>query len=209
MRHILYSITMIVFISYWSITFIFNAPDNYINISLYKYNQLFQTFFYQKWSFFAPPPTFNERLYYEFRNIKDSSVMIFEAAEPICIAKQKNSPFNSKDDLLDYIISGSVNGVSDQMHELQESFKLDNLKKGKGDLDSLQYDTIKKFAQKSLGFHTLRNYAKYVAITNKLDITKYEIKIMFTRVPLPKFADRLKNEKAKEEMYFISNYFKM
>jgi hypothetical protein len=209
MRRIITILTLGFFGFYWSVTFLFTMPDNYMNLSLYKQNQLFQLALYQKWSFFAPPPNFNERLYYEFRKKGDSAVQVFEAVEPICKAKQRKTPFNSKEDLLDYIISGSMNNISDQMYELQQDMKYENGLKGVEKLDSVQHENIRKIIQKSYGFATLKNYAAHVAQANKLDTAHREVRIMLTRIPIPKFADRFKKVEKKEELYFMSEYFKI
>lgn len=207
MRKIFTVLALGFFAFYWAVTFLFTMPDNYINLSLYKQNQMFQLALYQKWSFFAPPPNFNERLYYEFKKKGDSSVQVFEAIEPICKAKQRKTPFNSREDLLDYVLSGSMNNISDQMFELQQDFKYENGLKGIEKIDSSQHADIRKIVQKSYGFNTLKNYAMHVARANRLDPQQYDVRIMLTRIPIPKFAERFKKAEKKEELYFISEYF--
>lgn len=66
MKKISLYLAVFVFTFYWFITLTFVSPKNYITIKLYEEEQFFNTFFFQKWSFFAPPPKHNDRLYFEF-----------------------------------------------------------------------------------------------------------------------------------------------
>ena len=70
MKKITFYAIFIVFILYWFFTLIFVSPKNFIKINLYEEEQIFNTFLFQKWGFFAPPPKYNDRLYYKFEKKK-------------------------------------------------------------------------------------------------------------------------------------------
>ncbi len=61
MRYYFSTLILFIFSIYWSLTLIFTSPSNFINISLLEYSYVFETFFFQKWAFFAPPPNSNDR----------------------------------------------------------------------------------------------------------------------------------------------------
>lgn len=125
-RYIFSTLLLGLFLFYGIITLIFITPDNYININLIKYNKNFNSFFYQRWGFFAPPPQSDDRLYYVFKNKKKKSeILIFEVIEPLLKQKHANAPFNSKEDLKDYLISNSIYLITDAIQSIQESIKHD------------------------------------------------------------------------------------
>ena len=66
------------FSAYWGATFFFTMPDNYLKIKALAYDKVFQSIFYQQWSFFAPPPTYNDFLYFEFADTLSGEVQTFE-----------------------------------------------------------------------------------------------------------------------------------
>ncbi len=183
-------------------------PDNYINISYLKQSQTYSKYFYQRWSFFAPPPKFNDRLYYIFHSKRDSSMLIYEVLEITNLKKQANAPFNWNEDLLDYVLANSVNGISDEIVDMNSYFT-NETNEGKNIKDSVKSDLIAKQIQQSYGFNTIKNYAKFVAKKNNIDINDYNLQLRITRKYIPKFSERNNpTDSTKEEMFFQSNIIK-
>jgi hypothetical protein len=201
---------ILAFTMYFAITVFFTSPDNFLSTSLYRYKQVFHTVFYQKWSFFAPPPNYNQRLYYEFINRKSGEMNVFEVTEPIVKAKQRKAPFNTDEEILDYIIFGSISGVTDMITEL----KKDKAYELYGDSNTIQLDTtiaekIRKYTHKSFCYKTLENYAGEIAKKNITNVKDFDVRILISIVAIPKFTNRFKQNKLKEEFVFASDYFKI
>jgi hypothetical protein len=196
------------FLFYGIITLIFVTPDNFINISLVEYNSKFETFFYQRWGFFAPPPQSNDRLYYFFekKNNKEE-IIVYEVIEPLLKQKYLKAPFNGKEDLVDYLISNSINLIVDGIISVRESIeydaKLNNIKMNEIDVVKKVNKAIKSTNQ----FKTLMNYSKKVALNNKIDYGEYNVYLKITQKKVPKFIDRYKkNFKESEQLIFDSTY---
>jgi hypothetical protein len=190
------------FSMYWGCTILFNIPNNFINISLTKQSEKFNTFFFQKWSFFAPPPKFNDRLYYTFYSNTDT--LTFEVLEPLNLKKQKNAPFNWNEDLLDYVLSNSVSAISDEVVEINQIIKNDTSKFSKM-TDSTKSNYLIKQIQKIYCFRTLRNYSHFVAKKNKLNVSNYKVQLQISRKYIPNFSERHNIQIVnKEEIFFKS-----
>jgi hypothetical protein len=201
MKTFLKALVLSVLMLYWSITFIFTLPDNYINISLYKCSQLFSLFLFQRWSFFAPPPTFNERLYYSYVNRNDSTIKTYEVLQIINEKKSENAPFNWNHDIIDYILSNSVVGVSEIIFEAQQSRRAED---NANVSDSVFQALLNAEIYQSSQFITLKNYGKIIAEKNNIELLQHDFIVTLTRIQLPKFADRYDNIKKSESLFFRS-----
>lgn len=195
---------ILVFVIYWSITLVFTFPENYITISLSKESRLFHTFFFQRWGFFAPPPNYNERLYYTFidNNTKSKSIT-YEVLEPLNRQNNRNKIFNYESDILDYVLSNSLSNITETINELNKVYEFEGNKKSNS--DSTHAQLISDIVVKSPQFNTIKNYAKYVASKNNVLPNYNHIIITLTIIPLPKFYQRLENVLIDEKIIFRSN----
>jgi hypothetical protein len=194
------------FLYYGIVTLIYVTPDNFINISLIEHNQKFETFFYQRWGFFAPPPQSNDRLYYYFQKKNNKKeVIVYEVIEPLLKQKYLKAPFNGKEDLIDYLISNSINVIVDGIISIRQSVeydaKLKNIKINEIEITK----NVNKIIKSTKPFKTLMNYSKKVAINNKLEYDDYYVYIKISQKKIPKFIDRdKKNIKESEQLIFDS-----
>jgi hypothetical protein len=161
MKKLFVLLSILVFINYWIITIVFTFPENYISISLSKESRLFHTFFFQRWGFFAPPPNYNERLYYTFidANSKTNSIT-YEVLEPLNLQNNKNNIFNYESDILDYVLSNSLSNITETINEVNKVYEFENSKKTNS--DSLHAHILSDIVIKSPQFTTIQNYAKLV-----------------------------------------------
>ncbi|WP_143307829.1 hypothetical protein [Chitinophaga vietnamensis] len=196
------------FIGYFVMTFIFTMPDNFVYLKLYPQSQTFQFWLFQRWGFFAPPPTFDERLYYEFRNKVTKQQQVVEVLEHITAEKQRKAPFNWHEEILDYVISGNVGGVSDMSSELHNNLVYQQKMNKKTGTDTAAEIRIRSYIQHSNSFLTLSNYGALVARENNIDTAASEMRLLITRINLPKFSERNEPESAprKEDAVFMSDY---
>lgn len=194
------------FLFYGITTLIFSSPDNYINISLIEHSENFNTFLYQRWGFFAPPPQSDDRLYYVFeKKSNNSELIVYEVIEPLLKKKQEKAPFNSNEDLTDYLISNSIYLITDAIRAVRESFEYDSKIKNKKIIESELTIKVNKIIESTKPFITLMNYSKKVAKNNKINYEDYNVYLKITQRKIPKFIDRNnKNIKIKEQLIFDS-----
>jgi len=154
--------------------------------------ETFNTFFFQKWGFFAPPPKYNDRLYYTFESKNDTTQYhTFEVMAPLQKRKSTKAPFNSSEDILDYVLSSTLHSISDGLYAVNESLsyqedKIDSLKPTKAD----RIEKGKLYTESTTNFQTLKNYAYLVAKKNGVNTKDYRLIIEITQVEMPQFADR-------------------
>lgn len=187
------SIALIIFVAYWLSTILYVSPNNYIRIQFDDYLLQFESYFYQNWAFFAPPPQTNQRLYYLFYNKKDSiPAHAYEALQPIYQEKQKKSPFNAEEEALDYILSSAIIITTNYLREQIKYLKFANPDSS----DKFYLSKAHKIAREKLpefpSFKTLMNYAKLITQKQNIDLKNHGISLQIHLVDIPPFADRNK-----------------
>ncbi|GAA5041462.1 hypothetical protein GCM10011506_43170 [Marivirga lumbricoides] len=180
------------FIFYWVTTIFFNLPDNYIKLQFIGSEKIFNSSLFQKWSFFAPPPKHNDRLYYSFHS-KDSSntdTIVLEVVKPIIELKRKEAPFNARYEVMDYILNNSMIQLNDFLVDQRKRIEF-----------NYPDSTEKEFIQPLMEFtwnnrdylkaiQTLANYGEIVAVKNNIDLNKYHYKFYIVNESIKSFSDR-------------------
>ncbi|CAL2094950.1 conserved protein of unknown function [Tenacibaculum sp. 190524A02b] len=200
MKKIVSFVILALFSGYWGITFFFTAPDNYLKISQMEGGRVFKKFFFQKWGFFAPPPTSNDRLYCVIHKKSDSTkVKVLELIKPVIDQKISKAPFNNKADLLDYVLSNNFIGVNDEIRAANEL--IGYMEKDNGVLNAKEKDSILiKYVEEAPQFKALQVYAKKVAKKNGINEDEHLISLRLTYLPIPKFGERNNESKKMEEL---------
>jgi hypothetical protein len=206
-RYILSTLVTGLIVFYGLVTILFVSPDNYININLQNYSLGFSTFFYQRWGFFAPPPKSNDRLYYIFtEKLNPIKRRIFEVIKPIVTEKSANAPFNSREDVIDYILSNSIIGIEEENNSVSEFL---DYKVKKKEIDTItKLKILKKNLENSNSYKTIMKYSKYVALSNNLVFEDYNISFKITKIDIQKFSERNKKIINKEYLTFDSSSYK-
>lgn len=186
-----------VFVCYWASTLLYVMPNNYVRIQHDDYLGKFETLFFQRWGFFAPPPKTNTRLYYTFVNAGDTTQSYtFEAIQPITEQKRLKSPFNTKEEVLDYILGGSAHNIRDMLVEQgkvsrlvypdsTDTFHLENT-----------WDLVNQLGSNLPSYQTLVNYAAIIARKQGLDPATYTAQIAIAEEDIKPFSKR--NEPQEE-----------
>lgn len=181
-------------------------PNNYLRVKLNFVVDIMDVFFFQSWNFFAPPPDYDLRLYYVFTDELNKKY-VFEAIKPILNEKKRKAPFNSGEEYLDYVISGSATSIIDVKSNYFDYFKFTF----KDSTDKYCSDTAVKTINinyKTLpGYLTLINYSSLVRKKNLNSIKIKNCKFILTGLMIPKFSERFSNKRA-ENKYFESIIFK-
>ncbi|WP_212005183.1 hypothetical protein [Chitinophaga sp. HK235] len=206
MKTFLFKIILFFLGCYWIITLFFIFPPNPLNISLDNMNNQFQSVFFQRWAFFAPPPKYNSRIYIVFIEKATSNKSVFEVLEPILRKKHNNAPFNTSAQIMDYIFASSLIGIDDKLKTMQDAYKGKEFQTRHNLSDSLITDRIITQIENSTDFITLRNYALKIASEQNINIEKTSYQIQITRINLAQFVDRM-SAKREEKVIFSSHIF--
>lgn len=181
------------FVLYWSVTFIYTGPSNYIRIAIQDGLTVFQKFFYQKWAFFAPPPTSNHRLYYSFYKADGTLVVSYEALEYLSKQKKEKVPWNTREEAVDYMVNGSLINLITHIISRRDAYQAANPDMSLVKSDSIARDNVNASSFDIVSYNTLANYGKIIAQKN-LDSTKLAQIDYFTfsvrQIAIPKFVNR-------------------
>jgi hypothetical protein len=206
-KRVICFISLLTFTLYFLTTLFFIMPNNSLNLKLNNEYQYFDLHFFQRWGFFAPPPTFNEfiaiKFYYRENTINKTAT--FDILTPIVKDKQKNAPFNRGDEVLDYTLSHTISGIQSDITEYTDLIKFENQKKNRIMTDDQRIKLVVKYIEKTKEFKTLTNYARIVAQNNKIPKTNSCFQITISEKSIPQFADRNLPLKMPEVITFQSN----
>lgn len=198
---------LFIFVFYWIATIIFNMPDNPVRSILAKPLYDFNLLFSQKWNFFAPPPKSNSKLYFVYYS-NEKPLYSCEVLSTILQEKRAKAPFNSKEEAVDYIISGSISQLTNYIILNRENLSFQNQTKKIEDLDSDARKILLAKTNDINEFKTLVNFSKIVAKKKipEETVTKInKIKIIITETEIPKFHDRY-NKEPEEKLLLETNY---
>ncbi len=196
MKRIIQTIVLLVFVSYWCVTLLYSSPESYIKIKAEPVLSKFEIFFYQKWTFFAPPADFNFRLYFEYLDKDSSQLATYEVLKPIALQKQAKAPFNTNEQYVDYIVNSSVIELNDL---LVNYFKAAKEEKPTLSADENYKNAIGNFNSNAAkaqypGFQTLKNYLNLhfkKHITDNPLLTKAVFgRMILAQQQLPRFEER-------------------
>lgn len=213
MKNIVTYIIFCFFVIYWSTTFFFTFPENPLNVKSIQLRRVFDSYFYQQWSFFAPPATFNERLYFSYfyhdPATKTQKIRTFEILDPITKEKRKHTPFNKPQDVLDYVISGSVTDIQNNLKEAYDMIKVEDKENKKVSNQEEKTKKVLGIIEKTESFYNLLNYAKVVAKNNNVPTNDTKYKIIITNVAIPKFLYKNTLNKKEENVILSSNFYSL
>ncbi|WP_298737793.1 hypothetical protein [uncultured Chitinophaga sp.] len=208
MKSGLYIAVFLLFCTYWLATIFFVAPANPLNISADIGREIFNTHFYQRWSFFAPPPTYNQRVYIIFKNTTTKHKDVFEAIAPIVLAKHEKAPFNEYYQKMDYILASSLINIEGNVKLLHDVFASKSMQSLFKEKDTSVKERIVNDIEKTSDFRTLIKYARKIADENGINKNDVSCQVIITKVYIPQFVDR-KLQKGKEEIAFSSHPFNL
>lgn len=197
--YLLYSVALLIFTGYWLSTLLYCSPTNYVRIQSHTYMSWFNIYFYQKWTFFTPPPKDNQRLYFLFVNRHQPQRIIkCEILKPIQDKKRENPIFNHTHEILDNVISGCAISLNNSMVETSRYLKQKYP-------DSSRTFHLKESAHlicsngnKLPGYRTLMEYAKVVAVKNNIKYQDHQLKIVMSSIPIRSFRNRFETKPPQE-----------
>lgn len=195
----------LVFLFYWLATLVYVMPNNFLRIKLNSVINIMDTFFAQSWNFFAPPPDYDLRLYYIFTS-NDNKKYVYESISTILKEKKEKAPFNSTEEYLDYVISGSATSLLDVRSRYYDYFKY----KYADSTMIFHSDTTAKTVNQNYkdfsGYLTLMNYSKLVKDRNLKMIKVQSCRFVITGNAIPKFSERYTGKKLEKKFFESKEY---
>lgn len=201
-----YYLTLVFVGIYCSMTIFFTLPENYLLIKSDKFEKIFSSVLYQRWSFFAPPPKANDRIYFRFVDSKKRDTISMEILKPLSISRKKQFPFNSDVTVLDYILSNNLTLITDELRDNYSVFKLDN--KNKDDYERFFKKHI-LILQEKKEMRTLLNYGLKILSNSKKNNNIDKVTIIATEELVTKFSERNSKKKKQENIVFKTNFYNL
>lgn len=176
---------------YVSITLLYVSPNNAVRIHFDKELSAFESWAYQKWTFFAPPPMHNDRLYFAY-SPKTGDGKTVEVLKGIYSRKQQDSPINTRAQVIDYVISGTARQVADMIREIYRYEKVNALiGADPAILEDLAMSTLDpKEEEYGAYIRLLMRYAALVAAEQGIELDGLKCQIALTEEPLRPFSQR-------------------
>jgi hypothetical protein len=149
--------------------------------------------FEQRWSFFAPPPLHNNRLYYVFVDPADGNRSLqFEALDTVLAAKRAKAPFNDTEAILDYVINGSIEQIDRFLRTKEEALAELHGAVSPDPRAAQAGPRIVPANAQIDALTTLERYAALIARANSLPPGYTRVRIIAAAAPIPPFINRLK-----------------
>lgn len=180
-------------------TLLYVSPSNPLRIQFDAELDAFENWAYQKWTFFAPPPKHNDRLYFAFSPTSGDGIT-FEILEGIAKRKQLDNPRNLKAVVVDYAVSGAARQVSDIIREVYRYREVHELMDGDpAYLDDLAKTSLNPDLPSGINVRFLLRYAAMIAVEQGIELEGLKCQMALTRVPMRPFMQRNNNEFPIEE----------
>jgi|GEM_PF-2336777 len=181
-------------------TLLYVSPQNPLRIYFDEELLAFEKWGYQKWTFFAPPPKSNDRLYIAF-SPKSGEGETVEVLEGIYARKQHDNPYNTKSQVVDYAVSGFTSQISDMMREVFRYRKVHVLFDGDpaylSDLSLKALDPDE--SEYGYSLRVLLRYAALLAAELGIELDGLKCQMAFATIPLRPFSQRYNSEFPIEE----------
>ena len=107
----------VVLVAYWLTTITYVAPNNYLRAQFPGVFRAIEPVLYQKWEFFAPPPTFNTTVYAVAHLQNPEETITWDLTSEIRRLKGRHAPFNATEDAIDYVLSSAAIDIVSQMRQ--------------------------------------------------------------------------------------------
>lgn len=180
-------------------TLLYVSPSNPLRIQFDAELTAFEKWAYQKWSFFAPPPRHNDRLYFAF-SPKSGDGITFEILEGISARKQQDNPGNLKAQVVDYAVAGAARQVADVIREVYRYREVHELMDGDpAYLEDLAKMSLNPDHESGVHVRFLLRYAAMVAAEQGVEVDGLMCQMALTRIPLRPFTQRNNSEFPIEE----------
>jgi hypothetical protein len=183
------------FVCYWLTTICYVVPDNYLKVRAAPIMTVFETLFYQKWEFFAPPPTFNVKAYAVATLSEPPSTITLDLMSEVIKQKKERVPFNTAEDALDYVLFGSAVAINNNLREVYLDCKRTTSHSDQECLD-LASTRLQEWDDSDRSVLALRNYALSALRRHAPLENVRSLRLRLSKVVTPKFATAMRQRDA-------------
>ncbi len=179
-----------VFMLYWIILFFFALPDSIVK-PFDKYKTFGMRGFAMSWKLFSPPQIYNDRMYIVLK--KKGAVAgndTLEVLEKVFKAKQKNAPFNVRENIADHLISNTIWKLKNIVYPDRKVDDI-NYKKYDSAYVAQAIAKVENFPLYKIHLSTIQNFCSMVLTQTNVDTTGREMKIIITERPIQPFTPTL------------------
>ena len=185
-------------------TLLYVSPNDPVRIHFDDEMQAFEDWAYQKWSFFAPPPQHDDRLYFAFSSRSGEAATV-EVLSGIYSRKMQNNPVNTRAQVIDYVISGTARQIADMIREVYRYRNVNALL----DADPVILDELAKSGLEpgeeryGTSIRLLLRYAALVAKEQGLNPEGLQCQIALAERPKRPFSQRFNQDfPTKEKLIY-------
>jgi hypothetical protein len=175
---------------YVAATVVYNSPNNYVKaFSTGFCTRLLEPWFAQEWGFFAPPPQFNFRLVLLAESAEWRSVPLeLDLMREVVAEKQRQAPFHSAAEALDYMLFGCVWSVDNQVGANLRKLKAAHPDQPLEKLVGQARDGVQESEGQNASILALKRYAELALAKRSLANQCSSLKLRITKAFLPTFS---------------------
>lgn len=152
---------------------------------------------FSRWHFiksgnsFAPPPTFNLRIYAIAVLVEPEEPLTLDLMSEMIRRKKERAPFNGPEDALDYVLFGAIVTITDGVREAFLQAKKENPDRSDSAWMDMAKAKLHEYDDVDPAVRALRNYA-VSALKKQVGIRRVKtFRLRITRIMIPKFSDAM------------------
>jgi len=178
----------VVLVAYWLTTITYVAPNNYLRAQFPGVFRAIEPVLYQKWEFFAPPPTFNTTVYAVAHLQNPEETITWDLTSEIRRLKGRHAPFNATEDAIDYVLSSAAIDIVSQMRQQIEHEKKTHPEAKQEARIQEALTKVREYEPYNRSILAIRNYAAATVAKSVPTNRPGTLRIVLTAVDIPKFG---------------------
>jgi hypothetical protein len=177
------------FIFYWLISFILAMPANPAKKIIIQKAPVLNKYLGGTWSLFAPPHTYDDRLYIIFNNANSQRKDCIEILEDIAYQKRVHAPFNQSYNIKDHLINHYVTEVKRILYQYWAAVMRETPDSGYFFYYKRSAELAKTDKEFSSALTSIRNYCNLVLKERGINIYGQVFKLFITQSPIKPFNE--------------------
>jgi hypothetical protein len=178
----------VAFVTYWLATIAYVAPNNYIRAQFVGVFRAVEPVLYQRWEFFAPPPTFNTTVYAIARLQNPEETVTWDLTSEVRRLKGRHAPFNATEDAIDYVLSSAATDIVEQLQQHIGHGKKTHPEAKQEVWVNEALTKMREYEPKNSSIIAIRNYAAATVAKSVLTDRPGTVRLVITYVDIPKFG---------------------
>jgi hypothetical protein len=143
------------------------------------------------WRLFAPPFTYNDRMYLILRDKKTFQITdSFEILGDIASEKRIHAPFNQHENIIDHLVNHAVGNAKMTFMQYREQLKKNSPGKTDSFYNAMAASETINAINGAQQIRTLSNYCKWLIAKKNIDTVGKEWKIALSEEKMAPFAER-------------------